>query len=401
MDCLPEEVSILYKKWLSGSATEEEQEALLRWLETPGIEEVLSGDMWNTWEELRVKYIGFRESETEPLPPGKETPIVPITAKRSSRSIVWFRRIWAGAAAAILIIITGYIFLLQPVKPVGTGNSGRSPEEVSSSNDMLPGRAGAILTLGDKSTLVLDAMSQGIVARQQEIVVRLEQEQLKYLQETDVKASAVYNKMTTPKGRRFRLVLADGTKVWLNAGSSISYPVPFAGTERRVEVSGEAYFDVAPNKKKPFRVVSKNAEVEVLGTQFNFSAYDDQPFVSATLLEGSLRFSSGKEQVLLKPGQQAVKNDEAQGLKLVKNIDSTHIAAWKRGVFDFNNASLQEVLRELSRWYDFEVVYQDAAASNIVFGGRMGTDLSLSQALKALQVMGVKFTLQNKTLYVK
>ncbi|MGC4234379.1 MAG: FecR domain-containing protein [Niabella sp.] len=400
MDCLPEEVSLLYKKWLSGAATEEEQEALLQWLETPGIEEMLSGDMWNTWEALRAKHIGGRESITEPLLPGKEAPIVPITAKKITGKI-GFRKAVVGVAAAILIMITGYVFLLQPGKPVNTISSGTGPEEVSSSNDMLPGRAGAILTLGDKSTLVLDAMSRGIVARQQDVVVHLEQEQLKYLQETDIKAPVVYNKMTTPKGRRFRVVLADGTKVWLNAGSSISYPVPFAGTERRVEVSGEAYFDVAPNKKKPFRVVSKNAEVEVLGTQFNFSAYEDQPFVSATLLEGSLRFSSGKEQVLLKPGQQAVKSDEVQGLKLVKNIDSAHVAAWKRGVFDFNNASLQEVLRELSRWYDFEVVYQDAAAPNIVFGGRMGTDLSLSQALKALQVMGVKFTLQNKTLYVK
>lgn len=399
MDCLPEEISLLYKKWLSGAATEEEQEALLKWLETPGIEEMLSADMWNTWEELRAKHIGEQESATEPLLPAKEAPIVPIVTKKSSK-IVWFRRALAGAAA-ILIIVTGYVFLLQPGQPVNTVSSGTGPEEVSSSNDMLPGRAGAILTLGDKSTLVLDAMSQGVVARQQDVVVRLEQEQLKYLQETDVNTPVVYNKMTTPKGRRFRVVLADGTKVWLNAGSSISYPVPFAGTERRVEVSGEAYFDVAPNKKKPFRVVSKNAEVEVLGTQFNFSAYEDQSFVSATLLEGSLRFSSGKEQVLLKPGQQAVKSDEIQGLKLVKNIDSVHVAAWKRGVFDFNNASLQEVLRELSRWYDFEVVYQDAATPDIVFGGRMGTDLSLSQALKALQVMGVKFTLQNKTLYVK
>ncbi|HMR84081.1 MAG TPA: FecR domain-containing protein [Niabella sp.] len=400
MDCLPEEVSLLYKKWLSGAATEEEQEALLQWLETPGIEEMLSGDMWNTWEALRAKHIGERESVTEPLLPGKEEPIIPIATKKSSK-VVWFRRALAGAAA-VLIIVTGYIFLLPPSgQPVNTVSSGTGPEEVSSSNDMLPGRDGAILTLGDKSTLVLDAMSRGIVARQQDVVVRLEQDELKYLQETDMKAPVVYNKMTTPKGRRFRVVLADGTKVWLNAGSSISYPVPFAVTERRVEVSGEAYFDVAPNKKKPFRVVSKNAEVEVLGTQFNFSAYEDQLFVSATLLEGSLRFTSGKEQVLLKPGQQAVKNGEAQGLKLVKNIDSIHVAAWKRGVFDFNNASLQEVLRELSRWYDFEVVYQDAVAPDIVFGGRMGTDLSLSQALKALQVMGVKFTLQNKTLYVK
>ncbi|GAB3424617.1 FecR family protein [Niabella aquatica] len=379
MNSLPEEVSALYKKWLNGIATAEEQQALLDWLNTPGTEEALSDDMWAVWENLRAETAQARSL----TPLNRRVPVMRI-----------FR-----AAVVLLIIVSaaGYLYFSNKQKGV-PGDA--LAKELSVHNDVQPAKSGAILTLADGRQLVLDGAKEGIIAYEQGQPIRLHHDELVYAQAGEAEQSAGINKIVTPGGRHFQIVLSDGTKVWLNATSAIEYPAVFNGKERRVTVSGEAFFEVAKNKAKPFRVITKNTEVQVLGTRFNINTYNDQDKTATTLVEGSLRFRSGAKNILMKPGQLVVAHTKTKDLKLVEKADVDHITAWKNGVFDFENVSLPEVMQELSRWYDIKVVYT-AEVPQIVFGGRMGRDLSLSQVLTALKAMGVTFTLKNKILYVK
>jgi ferric-dicitrate binding protein FerR (iron transport regulator) len=196
------------------------------------------------------------------------------------------------------------------------------------------------------------------------------------------------------------LTLADGTRVWLNAASSITYPTVFAGCDRKVSITGEVYFEVAANRQMPFIVTTSRQSIEVLGTHFNVNAYDDEQAQVTTLVEGSIRLTCQKEKVMVLPGQQALlANDANRQTFRVQKADMEQALAWRSNFFVFNNADLQNVLRQLSRWYDFDVQYKGKVPERS-FQGKIPRDIPLSQVLSALAKMDINFEIKGKTLVV-
>jgi transmembrane sensor len=204
--------------------------------------------------------------------------------------------------------------------------------------------------------------------------------------------------VTTPAGGEYEITLSDGTKVWLNAISSLKFPTVFDGPDRTVDLTGEGYFDVAKNVGKPFHVRVNGVEVDVLGTEFDVNAYADETSIKTSLLNGSVRLLRGGTTMLLKSGEQG-QTTGAEGLGLVKDADLDAAVAWKKGYFSFEDANVQTVMRELSRWYGIEVKYEANPAGGS-FGGEMGRDLKLTQVLDGLSKSGVHFQLEGKVLTV-
>jgi ferric-dicitrate binding protein FerR (iron transport regulator) len=204
--------------------------------------------------------------------------------------------------------------------------------------------------------------------------------------------------MSTPRGGQYALKLPDGTQVWLNSASSITYPTAFTGNERTVSITGEAYFEVMNDKSKPFHVMVNDMDVLVLGTHFNINSYQEERAVRTTLLEGSVKISQGASTgVILTPGQQA--KVEQQQIKVINGADLEQVMAWKNGLFNFNKLSLEEIIRQLSRWYDVDVVYQGTIAPK-KFGGEIERDLNLLEVLDVLKEAGVHFSIEGKRLIV-
>jgi len=206
-----------------------------------------------------------------------------------------------------------------------------------------------------------------------------------------------FNTMSTPRGRQFQLVLADGSMVWLNAASSIRFPTAFTGKDRKVEVTGEVYFEVAKNPSKPFKVMANGTEIEVLGTHFNIDAYDE--VTKTTLLEGSVKINTQNKTSFLKPGQQAqiVAGGE---IKTSNSVDVEQVMAWKNGRFVFEDADLQTIMSQVSRWYDVDVVYQDKMPKRS-FTADISRNTNLSVFLKVLDVSGIHFKIEGKKLLVQ
>jgi ferric-dicitrate binding protein FerR (iron transport regulator) len=236
-------------------------------------------------------------------------------------------------------------------------------------------------------------LKNGLITTQNGTKVMLRNGQLVYDADQLSANRTVYNIMSTPKGRQFQLVLPDGSQVWLNAASSIRYPTSFTGKDRRVEITGEAYFEVAHNPSVPFKVeVNKQSEVTVLGTHFNINSYENEESVSTTLLEGSVQVKNQAGMIVLKPGQQA-KVTGLDKINVLSNVNLDKVMAWKNGVFNFEDATLQEVMRQLERWYDIDVVYEKNIPK-LEFFGKMGKDLSLAAVLSGLEKSNVHFRME-------
>ncbi|BAV05103.1 FecR family protein [Filimonas lacunae] len=306
---------------------------------------------------------------------------------------------WAAAAVILLLCAGGYIWQTQTRQQ-------QVPTAKVKVQDIAPGKAGAILTLADGSTMVLDSMPNGVITTQQGTQVVLKNGQLAYQQAAGSATATGSNTITTPRGRQFVIALQDGTNVWLNAASSLTFPTAFTGKDRVVSVTGEAYFEVAKTGtgavNRPFKVkVNNQAEVEVLGTQFNVNAYADEAGMQTTLLQGAVRISANNDSKVLKPGQAAkIPAGNTAGITVVKHADTEQAIAWKNGSFYFKERTgIEEVMRQLSRWYDVEVVYVDGIP-NAVFTGEMERTLSLMQMIKGLDNMGVRFTIEGRKLLV-
>jgi transmembrane sensor len=192
--------------------------------------------------------------------------------------------------------------------------------------------------------------------------------------------------------------LPDGTIVWLNAASSLKFPTSFAGSKRQVELTGEAYFEVTENKSMPFEVLTGETSVSVLGTHFNINAYADEASINTTLLEGAVKVHTGQAAKLLKPGQQSVFVN-ATGALSIQPADVDQAIAWKRGFFEFDNTDLQTIMRQISRWYDVDIVYQ-IQGSKALFGGGISRKLNLSEVLHLLEASGVYFKVENRKVTV-
>lgn len=306
----------------------------------------------------------------------------------------WFRY---AAAVVLLAGCTTAFFLLKngEEKQVLAAAEKKIPQEIN------PGGNKAVLTLDDGRKIVLDDAQNGNVAQQGGArVVKLENGRLAYEAAGSTSGKISFNTLSVPRGGQYTITLSDGTKVWLNAASSITYPNVFTGAERKVEISGEAYLEIAKNAQQPFRVKANGTEIQVLGTSFNVNAYSDENAVRATLVDGSIKVINGatSQAKLLVPGQQAEVSANNESVK-VETVDTDQVLAWKNGLFSFNNADIKTVMRQLSRWYDINIVYENGIPSQRFYGD-MNRNLSLSQVLKGLEVTKVNFRLEGRNLIV-
>jgi transmembrane sensor len=278
-------------------------------------------------------------------------------------------------------------------------DAGKPPIANVYKNDVSPGGNHAVLTLANGSHILLDSAGNGNLVRQGSAqVVKVVPGRLAYRPGAGQNSVTVYNTVATPAGGKYEIALGDGTKVWLNAMSSLTFPTVFDGPDRTVELTGEGYFDVAKNIGKPFHVRVNGVEVDVLGTEFDVNAYRDETSIKTSLLNGSVRLQRGTASMLLKSGEQG-QTTGAEGLALVKDADLEAAIAWRKGYFSFEDANVQTVMRELSRWYGIEIKYE--VNPNVgSFGGEMGRDLKLTQVLDGLSKSGVHFQLEGKVLTV-
>jgi transmembrane sensor len=310
---------------------------------------------------------------------------------------VHFLRKWWWAAAAILFVIGVGAYLFNPSTP-----QNRQEAAATDLIDVGPGTNGAILTLADGRKVILDSMGNGLVASERGANVVLQNGQLTYDRTGNVNGEMVYNTISTPRGRQFRITLPDATQVWLNAESSIRFPTVFSGAARHVQITGEVYFEVNHNNK-PFRVAAEKALVEVLGTHFNVNAYANESGINTTLLQGSVRVmqdDNARKAVVIQPGQQAQISQSGSGeIKVIDNANIDKIIAWKNGAFNFEGSGIKEVMRQLERWYDIKVEYKNTSA-NFIFRGGMYRNVNLSDVLDVLKEMGVKYEWNGKTLTI-
>lgn len=300
-----------------------------------------------------------------------------------------------SAAASVLVAVTA-IGLSRKFESASIP----APKIVVVSQPVLPGRNTAMLTLSNGQQILLDSASNGDLAIQGNArLVKTDNKSISYALSGKEKAEGtIYNTLSTPRSGQYQLTLPDGTHVWLNNVSTLRYPTSFQGKERTVELSGEAYFEIAKDATKPFFVKVKDETVQVLGTSFNIMAYEEEGGIQTTLLTGAVRVNAGSTSVQLKPDEQARFNS-AEGLKVLKGVPSQDIVSWKNGFFYFGRASLREVMRQLARWYDVDVVYE-GNVPDVEFGGKIDRSLPLKELLNFLDKNQVHFHLEGRKIIV-
>jgi hypothetical protein len=327
-----------------------------------------------------------------------ESMMSPVSSATTSR-VVWMRRIGLAAASLTGLLIIGSLFW-------NSRKSGRTPTVTFSQKNGAPGKEippggnKAILTLANGSSIVLGDVKNGALAQQGNTTIVKADGKLSYETAQKQNGSMLFNTIVTPRGGQYQVVLPDGSEVWLNAASSLRFPTAFTGKDRRVEITGEAYFEIAKDAARPFFVKVGNSEVQVLGTHFDIMAYAEESTLKTTLIEGSVRFVNGRNTSILTPGQQS-RLDKDGGISIAGNIDAGEVLAWKNGLFHFENAGIEDVMRQLSRWYDVDVSYSNIKEGNYFYADIPRTT-NLSDALKALSLTGkVHFEIQGKKIIVE
>jgi transmembrane sensor len=312
------------------------------------------------------------------------------TAKSKIKILSLFISIAKAAAVITVFSTVGFYFINKNKTPQNTNKVA-----TVKSTPILPGGNKAVLTLANGKTIVLDNKANGTLVKAGKVEVnKIADGKLAYnIQAAGVTAKVidnalVYNTLSTPRGGQYQVVLPDGTQVWLNSASSLSYPVEFSGNERRVKLTGEAYFEVAKNRDKPFYVTSNNTQIRVLGTHFNISAYADDQEVTTTLLEGSVQVSKNNTQLVLKPGWQAMISNDADANQIrVAQANINEVMAWKNGYFIFNDDNIATIMKKVSRWYDVDVELKGNFA-NQNFGGTFYRSKGIDELLKNLEKIG-------------
>jgi transmembrane sensor len=317
---------------------------------------------------------------------------------QDERPVIAMRTRWRMLAAACVILLLGFgVYLLKPHPSLP--ETAVSTSKHSLNSDVAPGRNGATLVLGNGKQVILDSAGNGLLAVQGNVKLLQRNGEIVYAPGRNEAGSDLYNTVSTARGRQYRLTLADGSRVWLNAASSIRYPAELTGKERRVQITGEVYIEVARDAKKPFIVSVNGMEIRVLGTHFNVNAYADEEDALTTVTEGSVSVSRSENSVILLSGQQArCKADGAIGV--VKDADIRAALAWTTGYFSFDNTGIESVMRQLSRWYDVDVSYEGNSIPAESFWGDLPRNSTLSAILKVLERSGVRFRIDGKKIMV-
>ncbi len=388
----PESLAKLIEKYEAGTASPEELNQLNAWYHS--FDDTLASVPAD--EPLDEKQLGERIRQR----------LMQTIRQEKVRRIPLYRQPRIRAAAVILVLLTaGLLFFLRQnheQKPVLSGTP-----KTTQPAEVLPGGNKAMLTLADGSTIILDSASNGLLSNQGNIrVEKLDNGLLAYRLNGKLvteKDAAFYNTISTPRGGQYQVTLSDGTRVWLNAASSIRFPVMFTGAERLVEVTGETYFEVARNASRPFKVKAVKSVVEVLGTHFNINAYTDEASIRTTLLEGKVKVTApgtdGKQVTrFLQPGQQSGISP-AGGIAVLSNADTEEAVAWIKGRFQFNSTDLRSILRQIARWYDVEVEYRGAV--DLHFTGQLTRNEEVKKVFEKLALTGeVHFRLEGRKVIV-
>ena len=387
-----EQLEELYNKYVQNRCTQQELDALINELgfEGENVQEETITQLFNgTWDGLDVFPDKYKlPALSLPQAINYETPVVDMYAVKRR----WRR--FAAAASVLLVLGVAAYWLIR------TRETTLKTTTTASIKDISPGGNKAILILADKSTIVLDSVANGKLAQQGlATITKSNDGQLSYSLPANRggKREVLYNTLRTPRGGQYQLVLPDGSKVWLNAASSITYPTAFPGKERKITIDGEAYFEVVHNKAKPFKVQANGTEVEVLGTHFNVHAYSDEPAEKITLVEGKVKVSN-KESAILKPGEQAQVRSNSP-IQVVNDVDMEEVLAWKNGLFRFNNADIESIMKQVERWYDVTVEYEGAKPEGH-FKGKIPRNVMASEMLKIIEASGVHFRIENKKVII-
>lgn len=366
------EIEELFERYRSGTCSDQEREIVERWYLN-----------WNpdaldlSEDEVRLDLAEIKER-------------LPLVRKRTTY-------IYKFAAAAVLLLTIGTAFYFY--------NNNRQLEfeaqRIAQKNLILPGRDQAILTLANGKTILLDTAGTGKIIEESGIhITKTSSGELVYeVRDVEQGKELSYNTISTPRGGQYQVLLPDGTRVWLNAASSLRFPVAFTGKDRNVELNGEAYFEVAKNAAKPFKVKTNHQQVDVLGTHFNINAYADEDFTKTTLLEGKVSISRGQEQVYLNQGQQTL-NVAGQTLKAKKVKDVTEAVAWKNGLFMFEQESIFTIMNKISRWYNIEVTYKGDLRGQR-YSGNISKFEEVTEVLKTMELTGtIQFKIEGRRIIV-
>lgn len=387
----------LLQKYLNKTCSREELDALVEWAkENP---QQLRSDLESYWNDITVESTGrdrlfekIMQQAEEIGNAEKENATKVITISKRTAT----RRRWLNVAAAALFVIAG-----STIWYLINMNSSSAEKQIISKNntdkELMPGSNRAILTLGDGSRIILDSANNGAISKQGNVtVIKLDNGSLAY-DKNNGKQEVMYNTISTPRGGQYKLELADGTNVWLNAESSLVYPTSFSGEERKVTLTGEGYFEVAHDATKPFHVVVGEMKVNVLGTHFNVNAYKDDGGVKTTLLQGSVDVEANHQDLKIKPGQQA--EAESGFVSLHNDVNLDAVMAWKNGNFLFDRAGIHTVMNQIKRWYDVDVEYRGNVTEH--FGGTISRNVNASELFKMLEMTGgVHFEIEGRRVIV-
>jgi len=376
----------MVREYLSGTGSESERAVVERYFELFSTQE----DILEEQDQETVNAIGVRLKS-----------IIDLKIKNQERKTYpLFQKVVAAAIVLLALSIGLYFYDFE-----------KSGDQLvykhkTEQKDIAPGGNKAILSLSDGSKITLNTVKDGILANQKGVAVTKTVEG--YLVYDDVASSTatkLFNSVSTPRGGQYHLRLSDGTSVWLNAGSVLTYPVSFDHKERQVKLSGEAYFEVARDSTRPFKVQTIQQNISVLGTHFNVSAYDDDNTTKTTLLEGKVAVQRLKspDKKILNPGQQALTSSNAKNNSVVIiNVDTTDAIAWKNGYFQFQDESLESILKKVSRWYDVDIDYSKNQISNqLFFSGTVSKYKNASQVLRILELTGgIHFKIEGRRIIV-
>ena len=318
--------------------------------------------------------------------------VIPIQQRKSI--VAW----WWRAAAVVILILAGITYWILNDN---YHTKAKSVPQAQVPVHILPGGNRAVLTTSEGETIILDSVQNGIIAQQGNWKISKQGGLLIFNVSASTKPGIPisYNTLSTPKGGQYQLLLGDGSRVWLNAASSLKFPTSFVDSQRIVELTGEAYFEVAKNSQKPFLVNINDMQVRVLGTHFNINAYDDEDFIKTSLLEGSIKITKGKISGLLKPGEQATISNIDDNIQIGKaNVEEA--IAWKNGLFQFEGADINHIMNEISRWYNVQIEYASKLQTRR-FEGKISRSAQLSDVLKILELSNVKFEVLENKIIVK
>ena len=308
-----------------------------------------------------------------------------------------YSRMWikmAAAAVIVLMLSAGLYQIYFSIKPV--------EKQAANLTDIKPGGNNAVLTLSNGDEIVLNNAANGKIAIEGgSIITKIRDGNVVYATTGQAGNMAGSNTISTPKGGQYEVVLPDQSKVWLNAGSSITFPTIFQKDTREVSITGEVYFEITKNKNKPFRVISDNQVTEVLGTHFNINAYSNEPQIITTLLEGAVRINKSGQSIILKPGQQAkVATSDQDNIHITDNPDAEEAVAWTHGKFQFENADIPTVMRQLERWYNVEVAFAGRIPDE-KFNGTLSRNIKISDALMLIGYTRINYTIEGRKIIIK